>query len=60
LRTFLSRQEGPYSVYLHVPLEQGEKVIRTPAAMTASSDADYLARLKSVAAVSEAWLGAGW
>jgi DNA polymerase-3 subunit alpha len=58
LRAFLSRQEGSCSVYLHVPLEQGEKVIRTPAAMTASSDAEYLARLKNIAAVNEAWLAA--
>jgi DNA polymerase-3 subunit alpha len=59
LRALLSRQEGPCSVYLHVPLEQGEKVIRTPDAMTASSDAEYLARLKSVVAVDDAWLAAG-
>jgi hypothetical protein len=59
LRALLSRQEGPCSVYLHVPLEQGEKVIRTPAAMTASSDAEYLARLKSVVAVDDAWFAAG-
>jgi DNA polymerase-3 subunit alpha len=59
LRALLSRQEGACSVYLHVPLEQGEKIIRTPAALTASSDAEYLTRLKNVAAVDDAWLAAG-
>jgi DNA polymerase-3 subunit alpha len=59
LRALLSRQEGACSVYLHVPLEQGEKVVRTTAALTASSDAEYLARLKNVAAVDDAWLAAG-
>jgi DNA polymerase-3 subunit alpha len=56
LRALLSRQEGACSVYLHVPLEQGEKIIRTPAALTASSDAEYLTRLKNVAAVVDVWL----
>jgi DNA polymerase-3 subunit alpha len=59
LRALLSRQEGPCSVYLHIPLEQGEKVIRTSEAMTASSDTEYLTRLKNVVAVDDAWLAAG-
>jgi DNA polymerase-3 subunit alpha len=59
LRALLSRQEGPCSVYLHIPLAEGEKVIRTSAAMTASSDTEYLTRLKKVIAVDDAWLAAG-
>jgi DNA polymerase-3 subunit alpha len=59
LRTLLSRQEGTCSVYLHVPLDQGEKVIRPSAAMTARSDTEYLARLKNDVAVDDVWLAAG-
>jgi DNA polymerase-3 subunit alpha len=59
LRTLLSRQEGDCSVYLHVPLERGEKVIRPSEAMTARADNEYLARLKNDAAVDDVWLAAG-
>jgi DNA polymerase-3 subunit alpha len=59
LRALLSRQEGKCSVYLHVPLEQGEKVIRPSAVMTARADTEYLVRLKNDVAVDDVWLAAG-
>jgi DNA polymerase-3 subunit alpha len=59
LRALLSEREGRCSVYLHVPLDQGEKIVRPSASITARSDAEYLARLKNNNAVNDVWLATG-
>jgi DNA polymerase-3 subunit alpha len=55
LRDQLLENPGPCSVYIHVPLQAGETVIKTTTQLETSSDGKSMAALKNCTGVAEVW-----
>ncbi|MDR1618032.1 MAG: hypothetical protein LBS06_03155, partial [Treponema sp.] len=55
LRDYLLENPGPCSVYIHVPLQAGERVIRTTTQLGTASDDGSINALKNCAGVAEVW-----
>jgi DNA polymerase-3 subunit alpha len=55
LRDYLLENPGPCSVYIHVPLQAGEKVIRTTTQLGTASDGGVISALKNCTGVGEVW-----
>ncbi|MDR2160374.1 MAG: DNA polymerase III subunit alpha [Treponema sp.] len=55
LRDQLLENPGSCSVYIHVPLQAGETVIRTTTQLETSSDGESMSALKNCAGVAEVW-----
>jgi DNA polymerase-3 subunit alpha len=55
LRDYLFDNPGPCSVFIHVPLGEGETVIRTATQISAAADRVYLDALTHYPGVAEVW-----
>jgi DNA polymerase-3 subunit alpha len=55
LRDFLTESSGSCSVYIHVPLSDGETVIRAAPRINAAADPGYLDALTQCEGVADAW-----
>jgi DNA polymerase-3 subunit alpha len=56
LRDYLCGNSGPCSVYIHLPLPEGETVIRTTSQIGARVDTEYIDALTHCAGVAKVWL----
>ena len=55
LRDRLLENPGPCLVYIHVPLQAGERVVRTTTQLGTASDKESISALKNCAGVAEVW-----
>jgi DNA polymerase-3 subunit alpha len=55
LRDFLAQNSGPCPVFIHVGLNNGEKIIRTVTGLASIMEGESLGALKNCAGVAEVW-----
>jgi len=55
LRDFLAQNSGPCPVFIHVGLNNGEKIIRTVTGLASAAEGESLGALKNCAGVAEVW-----
>jgi DNA polymerase-3 subunit alpha len=55
LRDYLFENSGPCAVFIHIPVQGGESVVRTASQISAAADQGVLDSIKTCSGVTEVW-----
>jgi DNA polymerase-3 subunit alpha len=55
LRDYIADNSGPCTIYIHIPISNGEKVIRAISGLDTTADFDVIEGLKNCKCVAEVW-----